>query len=295
MVIGNGFFANTRQDFVDEASRRSGCDVALCPFPTIGNIEYYISKAGDLYGVQKIQGKFLGRLKKAMKHKCGFTARLQQSPQKEVYYRLELLVYCTFTLGYWSPTANISFKNGNRYDCRIENLEIQKQKYNPELSDAMEEKKDIYDKEFYRISKVVAYHTGIAIEDSEDVVQDVFMTLCAKSNNCRSLSANDFIGLWIKLSRFRAVDFYRRYGKRFDSELYEVLLERNGTQDALYEHDLFHIQRGEKRAAYLRMWAEGYTPTEIAKECGVSRANVSSSICRSLQFLQRYLQKELRL
>jgi DNA-directed RNA polymerase specialized sigma24 family protein len=41
------------------------------------------------------------------------------------------------------------------------------------------------------------------------------------------------------------------------------------------------------------MWIEGNTPTEIARECGVTIGTVSSSICRSMQFYKRYFKHEI--
>ena len=69
MVIGNGFFTDTESDALIEMQSRSGCDVKRCVFPTVGNIIYYISKTGDLYGMQKIQGKRLTRTRKVVKNK----------------------------------------------------------------------------------------------------------------------------------------------------------------------------------------------------------------------------------
>lgn len=74
-----------------------------------------------------------------------------------------------------------------------------------------------------------------------------------------------------------------------DSEL----VERQGNRDKPYEIDLFHLQPGEKRSTYLRMWAEGNTPTEIAEVCGCKPSTVGASVTRSIQFLQRYFKKEL--
>jgi DNA-directed RNA polymerase specialized sigma24 family protein len=116
--------------------------------------------------------------------------------------------------------------------------------------------------------------------------------LCTTGNNPSIHNTDEFIGLWHKMSRRRAIDFYHHYGKRFDMEIYDTMLEINGKRDAPYERDLFHLQPGTKRATYLRMRAEGNTPTEIANECGCSLSTVSASICRSIQFLQRYFKKE---
>ena len=54
MVIGNGFFSENREAALAEMTERSGCEVKHLPYPTVGNITYYISYVGDLYGQQII-------------------------------------------------------------------------------------------------------------------------------------------------------------------------------------------------------------------------------------------------
>lgn len=293
MVIGNGFFTDTRQDAVKEMQERSHCRVEHCPFPTIGNIDYYISEKGDLYGMQNIQGKQLTRLKKSVKYKSGYSARLQKSPRREVWVPLQVLVYCAFTLKRWEPTVQLDFKNGNPYDVHPDNLQPKQAEEHPEWTEAMEERQWAYDKEYTRICYSTAFYIGIPIEDSKDIVSQTFIELCTTGNNHSIHNTDEFIGLWHKMSRRRAIDFYHHYGKRFDMEIYDTLLEIKGNHDAPYERDLFHLQPGERRSTYLRMWAEGNTPTEIAEVCGCKPSTVGASVTRSIQFLQRYFKKEL--
>ena len=61
------------------------------------------------------------------------------------------------------------------------------------------------------------------------------------------------------------------------------------------EIDLFHLQKGEKRARYFELWAQGHTPTEIAEMTGSTCGNVGSSVTRSIQFLQKYFRHEKEL
>ena len=71
MVIGNGFFSDTLSDAIKEMQRISQCEVVQCAFPTIGNIMYYISYKGDIFGMQTIGGKRLTRNRKTTKNKVG--------------------------------------------------------------------------------------------------------------------------------------------------------------------------------------------------------------------------------
>ena len=105
---------------------------------------------------------------------------------------------------------------------------------------------------------------------------------------------DEFIGLWKRVARFRAIDRmkhqeYRQVG----GEAYDVVLETHGRRDRGYELDWFRLQPGEKRQRYLRMFFEGNRPTEIAEACGVSLGTVSSNVTRSMQFYQRYFKHEI--
>ena len=295
MVIGNGFFSDTESDALKEMKNRSGCEVKRCVFPTIGNILYFISTKGDIYGMQTIQGKRLTRTRTVQKNKGGITARLSSAPHKESWYPLQVLTYCTFTLNEWKPDVQLEFKNGNPYDVRPDNLQPKEKYIPPEWKDAMTNRQEAYRKEYSRVCYSTAFFVDVSLEDAKDIVSQTFIELCTTGNNPSIKTTEDFIGLWFKLSKMRAIDFYHHYGKRFNADCYDVMLEIRGKRDKPYELDLFHLQPGEKRSTYLRMWTEGNTPTEIAKVCGCSLGTVSSSLTRSIQFLQRYFKREKEL
>ena len=289
MVIGNGFFTDTESDALIEMQSRSGCDVKRCVFPTVGNIIYYISKTGDLYGMQKIQGKRLTRTRKVVKNKGGMTARLSSTPHKEMWIPLQVLTYCTFTLREWKPDVQLEFKNGNQYDVRPDNLQPKQKYIPPEWSERMTWREKIYKANFMHVAWSVNYVTDLDIEDCKDLAQSAFIYLC--TDGYRPIQhKTDIVGLWVEYARMRAVDYIRRRWVP-DSEL----VERHGNRDKPYEIDLFHLQPGEKRSTYLRMWAEGNTPTEIAEVCGCKPSTVGASVTRSIQFLQRYFKRDKEL
>ena len=264
---------------------RSGCDVMRCVFPTVGNIIYYISKTGDLYGMQNIQGKRLTRTRKVVKNKGGMTARLSSRPHKETWIPLQVLTYCTFTLREWKPDVQLEFKNGNQYDVRPDNLQPKQKYIPPEWSERMTGREKIYKANFMHVAWSVNYVTDLDIEDCKDLAQSAFIYLC--TDGYRPIQhKTEIVGLWVDYARMRAIDYIR---KRWlpDSDF----VERQGNRDKPFELDLFHLQPGERRSTYLRMWAEGNTPTEIAEVCGCSLSTVSASISRSIQFLQRYFKK----
>lgn len=289
MVIGNGFFSDTEGDALIEMKIRSGCDVKRCVFPTIGNIMYFISINGDLYGVQRIQGKYLTRTRKVIKTKSGFTARISVSPNKEAYFPLQLLTYCTFILNEWKLDLQLEFKNGNPYDVHPKNLCLKNNHIPIEWANNMAMREDVYRSHFMHVAWSVNYYTGFDIEDCKDLAQSSFIYLC--TNGYRPIQHDsEILGLWINYARIRAYDYIRR---RWLSN--SEFVERQGNRDKPFELDLFHIQPGERRSTYLRMWAEGNTMTEIAEVCGCKPSTVRASVLRSIQFLQRYLKKEKKL
>lgn len=83
MVIGNGFFSENREAALAEMTERSKCEVKHLPYPAIGNITYYISYVGDLYGQQMIQGRPLTRQGHHQKYSNGYTARLSERPHHQ--------------------------------------------------------------------------------------------------------------------------------------------------------------------------------------------------------------------
>lgn len=296
MVIGNGFFSENREAALAEMTERSKCEVRHLPFPTVGNITYYISYVGDLYGQQMIQGRPLTRQRKHQKYSIGYTARLCEAPHKEANFHLQVLTWSAFVLNEWNPDVDLEFKNGNCYDVRPCNLQERVETIPTEWAATMERRKGMYVSHFLDVAWSVNYVTGLPLEDCKDAAQDAFIYLCCEGYMGHQRETDEFIGLWKRVARFRAIDRlkhqeYRQVG----GEAYDVVLETHGRHDRGYEFDWFRLQPGEKRQRYLRMFFEGNRPTEIANACGVSLGTVSSSVTRSMQFYQRYFKHEIEL
>ena len=98
----------------------------------------------------------------------------------------------------------------------------------------------------------------------------------------------DIVGLWVKIARFRAIDYMHHVTHR---QVYDAI-DYMGNRDTDYEFDLFSLLPGEKMQLYTRLYFEGNTPTEIAKEYNVHLGTVSSAVTRSVQYLREYLKKE---
>lgn len=289
MVIGNGFFNDTEADALSEMRKRSGCDVARVPFQTIGNIIYYVSETGDLYGMQEIQGKRLTRTRKKVKNKGGWTVRMSTAPHRESSLPLQIVTYCAFVLKRWETDVRLEFINGNPYDVRPCNLRPQVTVH-PEYAVRMDECKELYRDNFGMICRRVRYVMELDMEDCKDIVQNTFIYLTTTGHNATIRTDDDFVGLWVKMARLRAIQFIRRKSINYDSDFVEM----QGSRNKPCEVDLFHLQPGERRSTYLRMYMEGNTPTEIAEECGCNASTVRSSVARSIRFLRKYLENDFK-
>ena len=291
MVIGNGFFSDNREAALQEMQQRSQCEVRHLPFPTVGNITYYIGYTGDLYGQQMIQGRPLTRQRKHQKYSIGYTARLSAAPHKEQAFHLQVLTWSAFVMNRWQPDVDLEFINGNPYDVRPSNLQERRPVIPPEWAATMERRKDMYRSHFLDVAWSVNYVTGQSLDDCKDAAQDAFIYLCCEGYMGRQRETDEFIGLWKRVARFRAIDRLKHVG---DRQEYGTIDEQpSHYMRGGYEFDWFTLQPGDKRQRYLRMWIEGNTPTEIARECGVTLGTFGSSICRSMQFYKRYFKHEI--
>ena len=296
MVIGNGFFSDNQEAALQEMQERSKCEVKHLPFPTVGNITYYIGYTGDLYGQQIIQGRPLTRQRKHLKYSLGYKARLSVAPHKEANFYLHVLTWSAFILNRWDPDVDLEFKNGNCYDVRPSNLQIRKPVIPTEWAETMERRKDIYTSHFIDVAWYVNYVTGMMYEDCKDIAQDAFIYLCCDGYMGHQRETNEFVGLWKRVARFRAIDRLKHQEYRqVVGDDYDVILKTHGQDVNTFEFDWFKAQPGKKSQQYLHLWIEGARPTEIAKECGVTLGTVGSGLTRSMQFMRKYFKHEIEI
>lgn len=296
MVIGNGFFSDTEREAREEMGKLAGCRVIPCVFPTVGNLEYFISERGDIFSMQIVQGHYLTRGPKRAASSAphgkrkdgGVSHRLVYAPKREMNVPCEVLVYCSFVLGRWDPEIKVEFVNGRADDIRLHNIRPCKKVVPPEWVEHMEEFQDIYKKEFNNIVRYVKWNSFLDIEDSKDVVQSTFVWLTTSG-----FKGNFNVALWSYFSLRRAIDFQKHFISKFDRN--EFTEDKYiGMSELPYEVDLIAKVNGEKSKRYLKLWAQGHTPTEIAEMCNSTIGNVGSSVTRSIQFLQKYLKNEIK-
>ena len=288
MVIGNGFFSETKEDALREMTERSKCEVKLLPFPTIGNVTYYISRTGDLYGMTYIHGRFLTRQRKHIKLLRGFKARLAYGHKKEMDIYVQVLIYCAFVLNRWEPEIEIESINGNVYDVRPENLRLKSKKIPQEWSETMTHRQGLYTSYFMRVAWAVKKVALLNIEECKDASQSAFIYLCTDGYK-QYHQKIDFVGLWIKIARFIAI---KRYNQHFRRVRYDVE-KMAGSMRNKCELDIFSLLPGKKRRLYTRLYYEGNTPTEIAEMLHVNITTVASSVNYAKAYLRKYYKNEI--
>lgn len=290
MNINGGFFSDTENDALKEMRKMVGCDVKRCAYPTTKNMTYYLSEHGDLFSIQKIQGKMLtrGPKKPGTKSKNCTTLRLSNGSHgqgSESWIPAELLVFCTFILGRWEPDLRIDFKNGRASDIRPDNLQEHVEKIPPEWAERLSRWEDTYKSQFNEVVRRVVWWSFISYEDAKDIVQSAYIYICTYGYK---REPDNFLGLWIYVSKIRAIDFKRHHSDHYNNEDFEIILEQRGKKPFMCEVDMIHIQKGNRRQRFLELWAQGHTPTEIAEMESTTINNVGSSVTHSIRFLQKY-------
>lgn len=296
MNINGGFFSDTESDALSEMQKMVKCKVKRCAYPTTKNLTYYLSEHGELFSIQKIQGKLLTRGPKQPGSKNshgkrkdgGTTLRMSNGKHgagSESWIRAELLVYCTYILGRWEPDLRIDFKNGRASDLRPDNLQEHVEEIPPEWSERLARWENIYRSQFAEVVRRVVWWSFISVEDAKDVVQSAYIYICTYGYK---KEPENFLGLWIHIAKIRAIGFKKHHSDHYNTEDYDLILELRGTKPPTYEVDMIHIQKGDRRQRFLELWAQGHTPTEIAEMEGSTVSNVGASVSHSIKFLQKY-------
>lgn len=288
MVIGNGIFSDTREDALKYMEETAGCKVVPSTYPTIGNICYYTSERGDVFGQQRIQGKYLTRKSKRERNNLGYRVRVQGLGKCQAWVTLEVLVYCDFVLKEWQPDIRLEAINGDPYDMRPDNFRPYRELIPPEWAERMKARAEVYKSEFKRMCHSLNYYTGFDMETCKDLVQQTFIYICTNGYKPNQ-HPTEITGLWVKMARLRARDYYVIQHRHCHVH---NMVEYMGKRDSPYERDLFSLLHGKKRQRYARLYFEGYPPTEIAEMCGTTLGNVSGEVTRSVQFLRKWFGKE---
>ena len=286
------FYADTIDDLRKEIRKRSGCEVRESVYPTFGEMTYYVSENGEVYGISSriIHGKHYGygphkpEPYRNTQTKLGikYSIRDGGSHEKEIW--AEQLVYCTFVLGKWDETVRIAFKDGNHANVHLNNLVAYKEIIKQEWSENMKMYEDIYIHNFSDVVDYIRWNCNLSRTAAKDVAQDAFLWITKNRE-----MPNNMIGSWKHWSKF--------FGK---NELYNITKVRYldnidsyfGKSSKPYEIDLFGLIKDEKRREAVRLCFSGYTKQEVADLLGIKMRTVKYYYQSSISYLRDYLKNE---
>ena len=289
------FFANNEAEALQELESRCRCKVKPIVMPTDGVREYCISENGELYGIRKMQGtrKYMGygpiKVKKDSHRDKDICVRFALYIDKHhtKFVHAERLVFCTFVLGKWDEDIEISFKDGNQLNVRIDNLEVKHIPTPPEWNERMDAQSDVYAKNFNRIVDYVSFFGNISIEDAKDVVQGTFIWIITQKEGDQP---QNFVGAWMKWSLTRSTDYSRWYARVSKIGDVEELL---GAKQHFYEVNPATLIQNEKHRKILELYMAGCTHESIAEYIGTTPGSISTTLNDIRKKVRRYFGNEI--
>lgn len=289
----NSFFANDENEALTKMSERCGCRVLPIVYPTNGERIYCISEHGELYGIRLIRGtgKYIGygplKVKKDRHRDQDITVKydIYIDTDNTKLLAAEKLVYCTFVLQEWSDNLQLSFKDGNPLNVRLDNLEPYKKPVPQEWIERMENNEDVYQRYFNRVVDYVEYTCNVSEQDAKDIVQGTFLWIVTQKEGDQP---KDFVGAWMKWARIRSTEYTRHYERVDCIDDYAELI---GLPNVSYEVDLFVQIKNQKYQQMMRLYMQGYMQREIAEMYRTTKSTVATRISQNIRNLRKYVGK----
>ena len=288
----NAFLADTEEKAQRIMELKSGCRVRPCVFPSMCPTAYFISEHGELYGCRYHNQlhKFTGYSILPVKKRKYLTYCMQV--RKGAHARpvnAERLIYCTFVLGEWDEDVEILFKDGNRFNMTLENLDEKQDQLTPKVAERMYDWTTLYQKYFEYVAQLVAFNYSLDYEDACDLTQEAFFRLMIRYNWRKD---GDFVSLWIFRARELCNDYRERAGRHlsffadgFDHDIYAAVC------DKVYEVDLLSPIVGNSRKI-VELKIQNVPESEIAEELGIEVKAVSTLFSRAKIKLRKYWGKD---
>lgn len=293
MNIANGFITQSVKDAYQEVCNRSKAQVLPVPLPTVDTMTYWLSDKGEMWGCQRMKNMCLTkplRIERRCKKGCSIRYSIGKGKQAQVF--MQNVVWSTFVAKQWLPELDFSFKDGNQYNFHLENLELIKPQINHLLVENMKRLQGIYRGHFLSVAWYIRKHdNSISLEDCKDIASEAFFYLCG----FRDFYPDNFIGLWKRTTRRRAIDWLKKSSRSSEG----ILWEDNGEErygavpKDMTETSMWSYVRGQKRNRIMRLYDEGLTPTEIAEATNSTLGTVGGFLSRTIKDLQRIYAKDI--
>lgn len=288
-IRGEKYECKTEVQAIEWMQEKVGKRVKRCVYPTRPELNYYITRDGimfacryfpipDKYVVHQVPTQKLSKVD-------GIVYRMY-STEGEVSKVAARLVYCTWVLGYWSENTKVVFKDGDKYNICVENLELRQQKLTRYMAERMQQFKDIYRRSFRQIAHDIQWQLMIREDEAKDYTQDAFLKMIEK---CSNEKEPYFVQQWVVMAQKMAMQSIseRDKLKNIDDSLYE-----QGRMDVYQVSSLLDILKDKKQRKILEMVADGYSQLEISKIIGSTKKFVWYNLKKARTILKDYLQTD---
>lgn len=291
-IKGKKYECLSEFDAIEWIQNDIGQMVKRCVCPTLPENNYFITQNGILYGC-----RYFPRPKKYVVHQV---KKCEKAIFDGILYHIctidgvkretaERLVYCTWVLGYWSKNIKLIFKDGNRNNVCLGNLELRQQRITSDMSDRMQQFSHLYRKEFNCIVHNVAWTMMIREDDAKDYVDDTFIKLVGDSS---LTDEQEFIQKWVRLAQKTALQVIQIYERRKNIDFLDW---QNGTNDTYVITNLLDVLKDKKQRKVMELVADGYSHREIGNMIGLTRSGVQHVLEKARVILKKYLSADYEL
>ena len=289
------FFVNSEVDALAEFGNLAGCEVRKCVYPVRGERVYYISTSGQLFGLIRdernhvfigytINARILNKDKERPTPGVWYGVK-HYLTGKDTVVKAERMVYNTFVLGRWDEEVKVQFKDGDKYNVSIDNLEEPHETFDPKWAVNMSYYTQIYRREFNRVVDYVEWFCKIREDEAQDCVQDTFMWLTSADRELPSY----FVGAWMFWSKINGMNYIRNNARMMSLEDWDGC-----GCDKPIDIDVLGMVKNNKHRDILLMKLHGYTEREIAEKYGYTAGTVHVTVQRVIANLRSEFIKDFK-
>lgn len=282
MNIKDGWFVSSMEITQQCIKEKTGKKVAQIPILLDSpNKRYYITDDGNVFFCKIISNRCFIIPKHYVKRKSSEKfVRLSIGAKKEIHVTVAQCVYNAFKAHRWLDLRP-KYKNGNNDDYTLSNLYIPNEKNVIIDISTMNSCASLYKSSFRRICSYLSFSYGLSMQDSEDIVQDVFIFVTCNR------SKSDILATWVWYCKKRAVDHINHVKKFFELN-FDIYSPNNE-----FEFPIFGLLKVKKNRDIMAMRYNGYSNEEIAKLLNISKGNVEARVSRSIALIRNILKRDI--
>ena len=284
------FVVNKPQDAIEVFKQMCGCDVRQVVFPHNGWATYYISEDARCFGIKwhRLSNKYaayeMSLATDVYKPNMMPQYLLRPDIGHQVKVRADRLVYCTFKLGEWRKDIQPKYKDGDRNNCKLDNLYLESeivQDFAP-IRNKMEQYTKLYNDNFMMVARYINYVCRLFdLDEAKDAAQDAFIWLTSKDYEFN-------LGHWMKYGKFIGFQHLRKEGVE------NIDFVPVGRMDNAYEIDVTKFINNQKAKQYFDLYLQGYEQHEIMRMLNLDPSLLSYHIRHSRKIIKEELSKDIK-